>query len=248
MQKLDFIEILKDIGLTENEARVYLATLSLGSTTVLKIARESQIKRTTVYSLLESLKAKGLMVTEIKRLKQFYSAESPDKLEKILELKREKFNNVLPELKSLQNVQPGGSFIKYYEGVAGVKSVYDTILDDLKPGDDYMILSDMEQFLNIDREYFAKFIERRVKYNLNVRTILQHSDSARYYKKIELNTNQTIKFLPEQTKLTANLVITPYRVIITQIIAPIITVMIENKSIVQMQKEEFDIIWNTLAV
>jgi hypothetical protein len=79
-----------------------------------------------------------------------------------------------------------------------------------------------------------------------VRTIIQKSESGQYYKTIEQQTNQKIRFLPDGTKMTANLVITPYSIIITQIVAPIVTIVIENKSIVQMQKEEFEIIWKTL--
>jgi len=246
MKKIEFIDSIKDFGLSENEAKVYVASLSLGPSTVLKIAKEAEIKRTTTYAILESLKTKGLIVNEIKGLKNLYTAEGPERLEEILEDKKEKFREILPELEAIHNLKGGESFIKYYEGVAGVKTVYDHILDGLKPGDDYMIISDMEQFLKMDREYFTKFIERRVKYNLKVRTIIQNSESGRYYKTIEVNTNQKIKFLSEGTKLTANLVITPHRVIITQIIAPIVTIIIENKSIVEMQKEQFEIIWNTL--
>ena len=246
MKNADFVNNLKELGLTENEAATYISMLSLGPCTVLQISKDSGIKRTTIYSTLESLKAKGLVNIQVKGLKEFYATEGPEKLEQMLELKRQKFKVMLPELQAIHNLQGGQSFIKYYEGVSGVKTVYDHILDDLKPGDDYMIISDMEEFLKMDREYFTKFIEKRVKYNLKVRTIIQKSESGRYYKTIEQQTNQTIRFFPDGTTMTANLVITPYRIIITQIVAPIVTIVIENKSIVQMQKEEFEIIWKTL--
>ena len=49
MPNFDLAKILIDLGLTENEAKVYVAALSLGPATILKIAQAAAIKRTTVY-------------------------------------------------------------------------------------------------------------------------------------------------------------------------------------------------------
>lgn len=69
MKNIKLLETLKDIGLDESEAQVYLTSLSLGPTTVLRIARGGETKRTTVYGIIESLKNKGLMKVELKGLK-----------------------------------------------------------------------------------------------------------------------------------------------------------------------------------
>ena len=53
------IEIIKDIGLTENEAKIYLANLSIGPATAINIAKEAGIIRTTAYSVIEALKIKA---------------------------------------------------------------------------------------------------------------------------------------------------------------------------------------------
>ena len=49
-------EKLEQIGLDPKEAKVYLAMLELGETTVARIAQKSKIKRTTAYDLVDSLK------------------------------------------------------------------------------------------------------------------------------------------------------------------------------------------------
>lgn len=246
MKNNELIDTLRDFGLDENEAAVYISMLSLGPSTVLKISKEAEIKRTTVYTTIENLRQKGLVEIQVKGLKKLYAAESPERVERIIEIKREKFKEMLPALKALDTFKGKDSFIKYYEGLSGIKSVYDRILDDLKPGDGYSIISNMEQFLDMDRDYFTKFIERRTKYNLNVRTLILDSPSARHYKKIEKNTNQSIKFLPSDTKLSANLVITPHRVVITQTVVPLMSIVIENKNIVEIQHEQFDMVWESL--
>ena len=246
MQKEEIKETLMDFGLSEHEALVYLSALSLGPSTINDLAKNSGVKRTTVYSVIETLKNKGVMNTEIHGLKKSLVAESPEKLARIIEQKKDRLMKTIPELTALYNLKSGESLIKYYEGVSGVKTVYDHILDGLKPGDEYLIISDMERFLKMDRQYFTNFIEKRAKYKLKVRTIIHDTDDAQYYKKIEQNTNQKIKILEKSANFKANLVILPNKIVITQMIEPIVSILIENKSIVELQRQQFNIIWNTL--
>ena len=85
MQKQEIKDVLIDFGLSEHEAAVYLSALSLGQSTVNQIAKHSGVKRTTVYPVIESLKRKGIMNVEVKGFKKLFVAESPDKLERIIE-------------------------------------------------------------------------------------------------------------------------------------------------------------------
>lgn len=247
MKNQELVTSLKGFGLNENEAQVYLSSLALGPSSVQEIAKNAQLKRTTVYSLIESLKEKGLMTTQIQGLKKLIAAENPDRLGAIIEQRKERLKTMLPELNAIHNLKAGESFIKYYEGTKGVRAVYDTILNDLKPGDEYLIMSDMDRFLKMDESYFASFIEKRAKFDLKIRTLLQDNEAGHRYKKIEKNTHQQIKLLPKSINLTANLVVLPTKVVITQLVPPIMCILIENKSIVQMQHEQFDIIWKSLS-
>jgi sugar-specific transcriptional regulator TrmB len=247
MKNTTLIETIKKLGLDDSEARVYLSALGLGNTSALAIARSTGIKRPTVYTIIESLKQKGLMSTSVVGFKRFFNAADPKSLEKMVDERRADFKRALPELSALFGLKEQGSFIKYYEGLAGIKSVYDTILDDLRPGDEYLIISNADEFINMDEEYFNKFIDRRAKLGLNVRTILQDTPKGQYLKKIEKNTNQNVRFFPEGTVMTANQVITPTRTVITQVSEPVMSIVIENLNITRMLKEQFEIIWRSLA-
>ncbi len=246
MQKNNkLVEILKGAGLSDNESLVYFTLLSLGSSSVLNISRASGIKRTTVYSTLESLKQKGLVSIEMRGLKSFFVAENPEKLESVLEERKNKFKSALGEFSSLYNLKGGESFIKYYEGIEAVKNIYENLLKDIRPHEDYLVVGDQSHWMNLDPDYFQKFIEKRAKLNINIRLLFTDSDIARKHKKFEKNYNEKIKILPKNTKLKTNLVITPQRVVVHQLTEPIMAIVIENKSIIQMHKELFEIIWNT---
>ena len=246
MQKEDIKEILIDFGLSEHEALVYLSSLMLGPSTVNKIAKHSGVKRTTVYPVVESLKRKGIMNIQLKGLKNLFVAESPERLEKIIEQKKERLKSMIPELSALYNLKGGESLIKYYEGVEGVKTIYEDIYNTLRPNDEYLITSDLKKFLNIDKDFFTKFIEKRAKLNLRVRTILQNNDIDMFYKKNEQNFNFKAKVFEPNIDLKANVAILPTKIYITQLIEPYISIVIENKNIVDMHRQYFNIMWDAI--
>ena len=171
------INALIDLGLNEHEARVYLAILALGLASVARIAQSADVKRTTVYSVIELLKRKGLISVEMHGWKEFFVAASPDKLEAMLELKKNNFKKVFPEISALYETKPSGAFIKYYEGLESIKSAYENLLNSVKPHEEYLVLSDTETWSKADEKYFSKFVERRSKLNIKVRLLLQNSEN-----------------------------------------------------------------------
>ena len=241
-----FIESLKDFGLSEHEALVYFASLALGPATIQKIAEAAEVKRTTVYTIVESLKQKGLMNIELRGLKKVYSPENPEKLETVLDVKKQKLAKLLPEFSALYNLKGGESFIKYYEGLEASKSVYEGLIQDVKPHDDYLIISDLPKWLNLDKEYFMNFTARRAKLNISIRMLLVDCPEAREFKKVGPNYNFKAKLLPEGMQLTTNLVVIPRRVVIHQLTPPIMAIVIENKSVIQFHRETFEMLWKSL--
>ncbi len=237
---------LIEMGLSENEATVYLNALSLGKTTILKISKASEIKRTTVYSAVESLKQMGLMKIEQIGWKTFYSAENPDKLERIIENKKQKLQESLPDLKTLYSAEGGSSLIKYYEGVEAIKNIHLDLLDEVKFGEDYWVISDSAKWMSEDQKFFEKFVEKRANKKLNNRLLLQDSEIARKYKQNETIYNMQIKIFPQEIQLSASITITPYKILIHQTTPPVMVMAIENKNIIRLQKELFNFMWNSI--
>jgi tRNA splicing ligase len=120
------------------------------------------------------------------------------------------------------------------------------MIDDIKPGEDYLIISNMDKAFNFDRDFFNELREKRSKLPINVRALISDSDTeeGKKFKKYENNFNLKSRFLPKGTDLTTNLVITPQRVLVHQFDEPITAIAIENKSTIKMNKEFFEIMWN----
>lgn len=247
MNKNQTIEVLQGLGLSENEAKVYLACLGLGSTTALKIAKSAEIKRPTVYSVIESLKSKGLISIEVHGFKQRFVAETPEKLEEVLELKKQQFKKLLPDLQALQNSHDDGGFIKYFEGMEGIKSVYQSMIKDIKPHEDYLVIGNADELLALDKKFFEDFFNKRSKLNINIRVLVQKNKGGEWIKTYGKNLNAQVKYLPENTKINTNLVIIPGRMLIHELTEPIKGIVIENKRTIDMQREIFEILWHSIT-
>jgi len=246
MQNERLLGILMELGLNEKEAKVYLASLSLGATTILQISKVTEIKRPSVYPIIERLKTVGLMAEEIKGFKTFYQAEPPEKLELILEERKAKFKNSLPDFSKLYNLRGQHDIIKRYNGLQAVKSVYEDLLKNIKPHEDYLIISDQSKWISLDEKYFMDFARRRAKLPIKIRMLQVDTPTARWFKQHEKNFNYKIKFLPPNTQLTTNLVVIPEMLVIHQLTPPIMAIVVDNKSAVQLHKQLFEIIWASL--
>ena len=246
MKTTPLVTTLTNIGLSEHEAKVYLAGLSLGPTTVLKLARSAELKRTTVYTIIDELKKRGLMNIEVRGFKKLYTVEDPRRLELVLEEQKERFKNELPEFLALYNLKGEEGTIKYYEGLEAIKSIYSGFLSELKPHDDYLVIANQEKWFNLDPKFFMKYKEDRAKKNVRTRMLFQDSPVAREHKKFEKNWNEEIKILPAGTKFNTDLVIMPNKVIFFSLDVPLIAIVIENKNIIQTQRELFELLWKTI--
>ncbi len=245
MDKNNLIKTISDFGLSDHESRIYIASLSLGATSILKLSKEAGIKRTTTYSVVESLKQKGLMLVEQKGWKQYYVAQSPEKLKSIIDSKQEKLQAGLPYLMSLYNMKGYDSLIRYYEGLEAVKSAYESMIKDIKSHQDYFVLSDASKWLSLDKQYFMNFSKRRAKLNINIKMLLQNNSEAKEILKREIEFNAKIKLLPKHVNINTNLVITPQRALVHQLVPPVMAISVENPNIIAMYKEMFEVMWGS---
>ena len=250
MNSEQYIEILKDFGLSDTEASVYFAMVSLGPSPILQISKSSGVKRTTVYSIVESLKQKSLVREDLHGFKTLYTAESPDKLLSMLEQKKEKLKENLSDLMSIYTKGEKDTFIKIYESWESIKAVYLELLDHIKPHQEYLIISSMSAAFDYDKEFFTQLREKRARLPITIRALISdpETEEGKTFKKFDRNFNIDSRFLPDGTDLTTNLVITPQKVLIHRFGEPASAIVIENKDVIKMHQEFFNVMWNSADV
>lgn len=100
---------LEEIGLSDKEATLYLALLRYDAVTPSELAKQTGLKRSTVYVVLEELEKKGL-ATEVSSGKVIhYQANPPERLETYVEQQKLKLEeterrliDIIPQLRSVQ--------------------------------------------------------------------------------------------------------------------------------------------------
>ncbi len=149
---------LVELGLTEGEAKVYLAMLKLGFSTVGPIVKEAGVANSKVYFIIQRLIDKGLASHIIKEKTRYYHAVPPERLNDYLEKKEEEINHskellkkILPQLnKNIASDFPQEAEI--FVGFKGMKTAYELLLEkhDTKTPLLFFYIYDTEQFKKHD--------------------------------------------------------------------------------------------------
>ncbi|MGV8172358.1 MAG: TrmB family transcriptional regulator, partial [Candidatus Woesearchaeota archaeon] len=122
-------EELMDIGLSKNEAKIYIALNELGNSTIGDIAKKSKIHRSNVYDAIEGLVQKGLASSVIiDKVKHYQSTDSTNLFNMILE-KQEKVKEILPRIALMQGLSKNRSEVFIQEGLPALRRSMDGILD-----------------------------------------------------------------------------------------------------------------------
>lgn len=98
-------EILEDIGLTKNQAKLYLSLLELGSSTITEISKHSKIHRTNIYDAIRGAIKKGFVTEIIKGNKRIYEPSSPSFLLIYLQERERQLRMLLPRLLLLEKLR-----------------------------------------------------------------------------------------------------------------------------------------------
>jgi sugar-specific transcriptional regulator TrmB len=123
-------KILKEIGLTDTEIKVYLALLKLGATSAGKIVEETGVYRKNLYDSLNKLIEKGLVTYVIENKIRFFQPKNPDNLINYLDEKKariderkKELHDLLPELKLKFNSLNPEIESEIYRGIEGIKTI-----------------------------------------------------------------------------------------------------------------------------
>jgi len=132
-------KVLKEIGLTDAEIKVFIELSKKDSAMASEIAEKVGIYRTNVYDILESLIEKGLVGYMIKANRKHFIASKPQKLLGYLKEKEEKIKEqekqiqeLIPILLKLKQPRQEELKAEIYRGKEGLKTLLNDMLNDKK--------------------------------------------------------------------------------------------------------------------
>ena len=178
---MNLTQTLQSLGIDDKQAAVYLAALELGTATVGEVAKKAGVKRTSVYNFLAEMKTAGL-ISEIKKGRT--SLITPSDPQTLIARAQDNLKNIksaLPELLGLFNLPAHKPKVRFYEGVDGIKTAYQDILDTAQT---IYGFSDYEKmFALMPADYLWSFPVERVNKKIKFHCIAQEGPMGRMVKK-----------------------------------------------------------------
>ncbi|KKQ72236.1 MAG: transcriptional regulator TrmB [Candidatus Peregrinibacteria bacterium GW2011_GWC2_39_14] len=200
-----FQDLIK-FGLADKEAKIYLALLEMGPSTVTEISKKAKITRTNGYHVLNGLITKGLVSTYEEKSKMVFIAENPERIVSMLEenLKEIETNiqrakKVLPEFKAIHRHPTGKLKIKFYEGVEGIISVYEDTLTARSTILGYASVENQHSFMP---GYFPEYYDRRTRRGIPVKAILAYTENSFRIKDLDKAHIRTSKIIPVKYRIS----------------------------------------------
>jgi len=184
-------EILKKIGLSDKEIKVYLAGLKAGPLKASELTRKTGFSRPSTYDTLKSLINKGLVNTTGKSYNLRFVMVEPAHLNDLLERKKrdlemlqKNLKKSLPEFESLYNPKGVIPKIKFYEGIEGLKTIWEESLK-CQNKEILGIMPSLDVFLTMGEDFIKYFVDMRVKKGIKTRTIRLESKEVKidYFQK-----------------------------------------------------------------
>ena len=237
------------MGLSDNEAKVYLAMLELGPSPVIEIARKAEVNRPTAYVQIESLKKKGLVSTQTKDKKHLFIAESPARLEfyldselKDVEQKKDELTKIMPDLEKLFDSVGSLPSVRFFEGKEGILAMQDMLL---KSGvSEIFGVSSMDSVVKIFPNIQKEYSPRRVKKGIRSRLIYSYSGGPVLKENDERMLRESRFVSPDKMPFGGDITVYGNSVAIMAFEGKVSGIVIEHPEIAKSFRQFFEFMWN----
>lgn len=242
------------LGLSAKEQLVYMTLLESGIVSASELAKLTSQNRTLVYSYLEQLKQKGLILEIVHNNKKFFQATNPDFLLQITQNKMnqlKKFEKGLPkiieQLKTKVKTEKSVGKIdkKIYYGLAGMRDLINEIVS--TEGDLYFLGSTKNFHKYFSPEIADKIYTKPRRKKLRTDYLITDWDDVeikRFYQESGMFTK--IRFLPASYEPNGGLVILNNKVIVVQYSPQPYATVVEDETLASLVKLAFTSLWESL--
>lgn len=197
-------DILKEIGLTENEAKVYSGLLSAPNTSAAKLAKRLKMDKSSTYNAIETLMKKSLVVRTGYSHGTTYNASNPktllsliSKQEAEIKARKEILSDYIQKIE-LEKLKERETYVTIDKGIVGLINAFELSLNSKEK-----LIRECFQHHTISNDpayikFIEKFARERVKRKIHMRELQTPDDrekGTKVFGKIMINLK---KYLKEQ--------------------------------------------------
>ena len=229
------MHILKAIGLTDVEAKVYTTLLDSGASTSGDIAKRTKIHRRTVYDSMERLVEKGLVGFMMRNQRRHYLAVNPKRLLEIVEKEEDELQSIMPALHKRFTASETEERILLLEGRKGLKQA---LQDQLTANSDILIMGDVGEFGSWVGPFFHHFKQAVRRNGLHYRFLANETDRREHS-----FPNGEFRYLPKRYSSPSTITVYDNKVAMTVRTQSPIILVIENSTIAESYRNNFAFLW-----
>jgi sugar-specific transcriptional regulator TrmB len=245
MQIIELAAKLQSVGFSNKQARVYVAALFLGPSSVQKISQQAEINRATTYVILDELAKMGLVSESTEGKKTVFVAEPPEAIERYLATqqqdiatRRDELKDLMPSLRetSRSTDAEDSPQVRFYKGLEGSEQLSRDLLRKAKKGDTIYAVVNYDEAIKADPN--TSLSKVRVKKGIASK-VLYSSKTAELKKNPKTLLNQVVK-ADKDFKAEINLYPTKAS-FITYSDEQTVGILIESPKIVETLRQLFEI-------
>jgi len=237
------LEVLEELGLSEAEAKVYLALLETGSTLAGPVIKIAGLHRATTYQILQRLREKGLVSSIIKGKKQYFEPVDPKRLLDVLKEREEKLQVALPSLRASYKGSKEKQEVTVYSGARGIRSVLDRMLEELSGGGEYLDFGVSGLFRQVMGAYWDYWQKQKKKRKIKSRVIFNERLKEKEPQLLKDYVGE-IRFHPsEYSSITDTVVYRDTVVLFIWTGKPPVAVVIKNRDNANSYRNQFRLMW-----
>jgi len=235
-------ELINNFYLTEKEAKVYLAALKLGRSRVSDIARKAELNRITAYEILKRLVQMGIAHSAAYGGIQTFTVISPEMLIQKMESRLKMAQKALPQLALLNRANSGKPAITSFEGIEGIRSIYEDTLS-CKEKIIYNVANPDNLINAIGEDFFVQYVKKRVRRKIVVKVLIPETNQNKKYAKEKREAKREVKFFNQKLYDIPNEILIYDNKIAMLSFSSLIGVIIEEKDIANSVKTIWQMIW-----
>ncbi|MCA9495347.1 MAG: helix-turn-helix domain-containing protein [Nanoarchaeota archaeon] len=238
--------VLKNLGLTSNEIKIYLFLLKSGKTSTGLIIKETNIANSRVYQSLNSLIIKGLVNYTIEKTGKKFQAADPQVFIQIEEERKKKLESIIPDLEKIKQTKEENTSSAIYEGFEGFKTAFKKIIDDCPENETIYIWGFSDQELSNEslRIFLVNMNTKSAQKKQNLKILMDIEAKSSLGKDRLRETYSEVRYMPKGYISPASIdVFGEYVYIFLWGEKPFVF-MIKNKLIAQSFKQYHSFLWN----
>lgn len=240
-------EILEELGLSPNEARIYEGLIEIGQSSVPEISVKTHIHKRNIYDTIPRLLQKGLIYQITGTKENRYAPVEPDKLVDLIEEKQTKLSTILPALNKQFKKTSAKEAVYVYKGVEGFKNYLRNILE---VGEDVYFIGAKGGWFDPQLQIFIKkFLNGAKKKGIKYHHIFDNEIKS-LAPELLPQLGKPRKFLPKQYSTTGAIdifgdhIVTFSGLTVKNITDDVTLVVIVNKELADCYRTWFKFIWD----